>query len=140
MKIEKDPQNYFLNTIISVGISLFAMNALSKFAFVPRIRRQIKEQAHGVCQTCLRNVGTDKLIASHNKHKTQNVEDGIAQCIRCEAEHHIKHLKCPHNINMKKIDNDSTAWGHYLSLEENDQESLYQIYPDEINYLTKQFS
>lgn len=132
--------NHFSITVVGIGISIITIDILSKFAFTPHLRKVIKERVSGVCQTCLRNVGTNKLIASHTVHKTQNVKDGIAQCVRCEAEHHIKYLKNPSAINMKKIDNDSNAWGHFLSLQQDEREYLHQIYPVEINYLIEQFS
>lgn len=139
MESERNPITPLL-TMASIGLSMYLMNRLSIFAFVPHLRKQIKEDAHGICQTCLRNVGTNKLVASHKVHKTQNIKNGIAQCARCEAEHHIKYLKNPSAINMKKIDNDSNAWGHFLSLQQDEREYLHQIYPVEINYLIKQFS
>lgn len=139
MKSEQNTWKH-LPTLITFGISLFTLDALSKFAFCGSVAKEIKDEANGICKTCNREVGYNNLVASHMWHGTKkDKKHGKAQCKRCEAETHISHQQNPQAINLNSIDNDTISWGHFKSLSIEDRQYLLALYPNEIANLQQKY-
>jgi hypothetical protein len=82
------------------------------------VQKRAKEKNNGCCEICGKKPQkkNGRLIIAHFNHSKKsphynNPKEVAAACLFCEAEIHVRAVKNPQSIGMKKQDNLSAAWG-----------------------------
>ena len=127
-------QSFF---IMNQALTVLLIAELSSWAFRREHRNRIKREARGYCQDCGTYAG-DKLIAAHLNHSTNCPDNnGVARCMYCETEYHLKHAKYPQDIGMTQRNNDSVVYGHIHQLEKKERAKLIRMFPENWNEILR---
>ena len=131
---KENSKNTLEGTLLPL-LCVFCIYFLSTASFRTKIRKVIKDEANGCCESCGTHVGSENLTAAHIIHGKDSEynkrENGRAHCDPCEAEYHLKHASDPSIIGLTKPKNDPVVYGHLFELSQEQRLDIIEKYPDE---------
>lgn len=123
-----------------IVVGLYAAKELAFGAAKSRVRKEVRERAGGICETCGKSAPPGYSVVSHFDHNENsrdynNADKLTHNCKRCEAVLHLTHFHHPKNLGLKKWENANTAYSNIYQLTSEDYFWITKHYGEQIEEL-----